>query len=193
MEIILASTSPYRQALLNRLCLKFRCVAPGVDENTLPGESPPAMAGRLALAKARNIANHNPGALVIGSDQVASVRGRITGKPGNFDTALRQLQDSAGQTVMFYTAVALVCLNRDLERFHVEPFSVGFRALSEPQITSYLRREQPYDCAGSFKAEGLGIALFEQMSGNDPTSLQGLPLIRLTELLLEAGIDVLRG
>jgi 7-methyl-GTP pyrophosphatase len=150
------------------------------------------MAGRLALSKALAIARRNPEALVIGSDQVASVAGQIIGKPGDFDTAKRQLQDSSGQAVTFYTAVALVGLRQALEQFHVELFTVHFRALSDAQIERYLHLEQPYDCAGSFKAEGLGIALFEQLSGNDPTSLEGLPLIKLTELLAGVGVDVLQ-
>lgn len=192
LEVILASTSLYRRALLARLQVEFRCIAPRTEENALDAEAPEVIALRLALSKARDVAQLNPEALVIGSDQVAAVGDQALGKPGNFHTAMRQLQDSSGQAVQFYTAVAVVCLHRKFERFHVEPFTVQFRSLSDVQIANYLRREQPYDCAGSFKAEGLGIALFEKMTGDDPTSLEGLPLIKLTELLAAAGLDVLR-
>ena len=191
MDIILASTSPYRRSLLERLQLDFRCMAPQVDEITIAGETPSDMAERLSLQKARAVACLHPNALVIGSDQVASIDGHKIGKPGTFENATAQLQESSGKEVIFYTGVALVCVARDFEQFHVEPFKVRFRALSAKQIENYLRREQPYDCAGSFKAEALGIALFEQLSGNDPTSLEGLPLIKLNELLVKAGIDVL--
>jgi septum formation protein len=191
MEIILASTSPYRRRLLERLHLKFRSISPEIDETPLLHEKPAAMAQRLARQKARSVAEHHPDAMVIGSDQVASINGSIIGKPGNFDRAKAQLQSFSGREVQFYTAVNLVCLNRNLERFHVEPFNVRFRSLNNRQIEDYLRRDQPYDCAGSFKVEGLGIVLFEGMAGNDPTSLEGLPLIRLTDLLTDAGIDIL--
>ncbi len=193
MDIILASTSPYRRRLLERLQLSFRCVAPEVDEVPLPEELPALTAQRLARLKARSVAERYPDAVVIGSDQVASVEGSILGKPGNFEKATTQLRMSAGREVRFDTAVALICLARGVERFHVEPFNVRFRTLSAEQIATYLRREQPYDCAGSIKVEGLGIALLERLIGSDPTSLEGLPLIKLTELLLEQGLDVLRG
>lgn len=192
MNIILASSSPHRRRLLERLQLCFGCISPEIDEATLSGESPAAMAERLARLKAKVVAKRFPAAIVIGSDQVASIDGHILGKPGNFDNAAEQLRRSSGRDVQFYTAVALVCLERGLERFHVEPFSVRFRTLSDRQITNYLHRERPYDCAGSFKVEGLGIALFEGLSGNDPTSIEGLPLVRLTDLLMEAGVDVLQ-
>ena len=174
MNIILASTSPYRRRLLERLQLPFRCVSPETDETPLPDEAPAALAVRLARAKAESIARLQPGALIIGSDQVASIEGSIMGKPGNFNSASAQLRSS-----------------RDQERIHVERFCVRFRALSDSQITNYLHREQPYDCAGSFKVEGLGIALFESLIGDDPTSLVGLPLIKLTALLGELGVDIL--
>ena len=150
------------------------------------------MALRLARLKAKSVAERYPGAVVIGSDQVACIEGSILGKPGSFDRAKAQLRSSSGRTVQFHTAVALVCLDRGLERLHVEPFNVRFRILNDIQITNYLRREQPYDCAGSFKIEGLGIALLEGLTGNDPTSLEGLPLIKLTELLTEVGLDILQ-
>ena len=190
-DIILASTSPYRRALLQRLQIPFHCLAPQTNESPLPDEQPPDMAVRLALAKARSLAPDDPDALIIGSDQVASVGGRIMGKPGNHAAAVAQLRASSGREVRFHTAIALVCASRQLEWFHVEPTGVYFRDLSERAIEGYLRREQPYDCAGSFKWEGLGIALFERLQGDDPTSLEGLPLIALTGLLTRAGVDVL--
>jgi len=193
MDIILASTSLYRRRLLERLKLSFRCMPPEIEEISLPGETPAAMAKRLALLKAESIAKRYPGAIVIGSDQVAVIEDSILGKPGSFDRAREQLRSSSGRAVQFHTAVALVGLDRGVERLHVEPFNVRFRMLNDIQITNYLRREQPYDCAGSFKIEGLGIALFEALTGNDPTSLEGLPLIKLTELLTEVGVDILRG
>jgi len=193
MDIILASTSTYRQRLLERLQIRFRCLAPDIDEEQLAGELPAAMALRLALAKARSVAARHPTAVVIGSDQVGCINGRILGKPGSFANAADQLRSSSGQDVEFHTAIALVCLERNVERFHVELFTVHFGPLSASQIESYLEREQPFDCAGSFKVEGLGIALFKGMTGNDPTSLEGLPLIKLTELLAEVGLDILQG
>ncbi len=191
MDIILASTSAYRRALLSRLDLPFQCMPPDVDEGALPGETPRALAARLALAKAAVIADAHPGALVIGSDQVAAIDDHVMGKPGTFERARAQLRRCSGRAVQFYTGVALLSRVRGVERCHVEPFTVRFRTLTDAQIANYLLREQPFDCAGSFKAEGLGIALFEQMQGNDPTSLEGLPLIALNALLAEAGVDVL--
>jgi septum formation protein len=193
MDIVLATTSPYRQRLFERLQLPFRCVAPNVDESPLPAEPPDALAQRLATGKARAVSALHPQAVVIGSDQVASIDGDILGKPGNFAEAARQLRRSAGREVHFFTAVSLLSPERTAEQFHVEPFCVVFRSLSDRQIADYLHREQPYDCAGSFKVEGLGIALFERLEGNDPTSLEGLPLIALTNLLLTAGVQVLEG
>lgn len=191
MEIILASTSPYRRALLQRLQVKFQCIPPCVAEDIIDGEKPAGMAARLAKSKAHAIAVLHPQALVIGSDQVAAIDDEVFGKPGNFKNAKAQLQASSGREVRFYTAVSLICLDRGLELFHVEQFSARFRALSDAHIENYLQREQPYDCAGSFKVEGLGIALFEKLVGDDPTSLEGLPLIKLTELLADAGVNVL--
>jgi len=206
MDIILASTSSYRRRLLQRLQIRFRCLPPDVEEERLPAEEAAAMAIRLALAKARAVALAHPGALVIGSDQVATHEhaasddsvarnnpggSAIIGKPGSHEAARAQLQASSGRVVCFYTGLALCCIATGLERFHVEPFRVHFRELGDKSIENYLRREQPYDCAGSFKCEGLGIALFERLEGRDPTSLEGLPLIALTGLLAEAGIAVL--
>ena len=191
MALILASTSPYRERLLRRLQMPFHCVAPQTDESPLAGEQPDALAQRLALAKARDVAAHNPGAWVIGSDQVAALEGHIMGKPGTHEMARGQLRASSGKQVKFYTGVALVGGPEQQEWFHVEHFSVYFQTLSEDSIERYLRREQPYDCAGSFKCEGLGIVLFSRLRGDDPTSLEGLPLIALTRLLRNAGLDPL--
>ena len=199
MDIILASTSPYRRHLLQRLQLPFRCLASGVDEQALAAESPAAMASRLAVAKARSVAQAHPDSLVIGSDQVAALDSpdpgapRILGKPGNHTAARAQLLACAGQVVSFYTGVAVCIAATGFEQFHVEPFRVYFRELDDKSIENYLSREQPYDCAGSFKCEGLGIALFERLEGRDPTSLEGLPLMALTDLLATAGHPVLGG
>jgi septum formation protein len=193
MDIILASSSTYRRRLLERLQIGFRCLTPDTDESRLPNESPPALSQRLAIAKARAIAEIHPDALAIGSDQVASIEGDILGKPGGFSPAVEQLRLCSGREVRFFTTVAVVSLHQGLERFHVEPFSVFFRRLSEVEIANYLHRDEPYDCAGSFKVECLGIALFKRLTGNDPTSLEGLPLIALTELLRNAGVDVFSG
>jgi len=192
MDIILASISPYRRRLLERLQIPFGCIPPEVEEIPLPDETPIALAERLARLKAVAVAKLHPDGLVIGSDQVASIDGSIIGKPGTYDRAMAQLQCCSGREVQFYTALSLVCLGRNLEEFHVEPYKVRFRKFDDSQIENYLRREQPYDCAGSFKVEGLGIALLEGMSGNDPTSLEGLPLIKLCELLSNAGVDIFR-
>ncbi|TDG14040.1 septum formation inhibitor Maf [Seongchinamella unica] len=188
MDLILASTSRYRQQLLNRLAIPFRCEAPEVDETPLPGEEPAALASRLALAKAHAIAARFPEALVLGSDQVASIDGDCIGKPGGHDAAAAQLRASSGRLVSFYTAVALVNRGQELALTRLVPFAVEFRPLAEAEIQSYLHREQPYDCAGSFKCEGLGISLFQRMAGDDPTSLEGLPLIATSALLRQAGV-----
>jgi 7-methyl-GTP pyrophosphatase len=189
MDLILASTSPYRRELLERLQYPFRCAQPNTDEKPLEDESAEQLATRLSLDKALSVARNQPHALVIGSDQVATVGGVILGKPGDHNTAAEQLGRSSGQSVTFYTGVALVCLETGFQSVHIEPFTVKFRQLGAKTIDNYLRIEQPYDCAGSFKCEGLGIALFESLSGDDPTSLQGLPLIALTTMLMEAGIN----
>lgn len=191
MDLILASTSVYRQRLLERLQLPFTSMAPEVAETAKPGEDPRLLASRLALAKASAVATRIPGALVIGSDQVASIAGVIHGKPGNFEAARAQLAASSGSTVTFYTGVALVGLDAGIQLEACVPFRVHFRELLDSEITDYLEREQPFDCAGSFKCEGLGIALFEAMEGDDPTALEGLPLIALSKMLSEAGMPVL--
>ncbi len=189
--IILASSSPYRQQLLNRLGLPFNSVSPEIDEATLPGEDARQLVIRLAKNKARAVARAQPNALIIGSDQVASLGERILTKPGNHQNAHRQLMSCSGKAVVFYTGLAL--LNSRTGQCHtcVEPFTVHFRQLTPTEVDNYLEREQPYDCAGSFKMEGLGISLFTRMEGEDPNSLVGLPLIRLIDMLSNEGINIL--
>jgi septum formation protein len=193
MNLILASTSPYRKQLLSRLQIPFTTVAPGTDEFPLPGEPAKGLVERLALAKALAVAAAYPDSLIIGGDQVAALNGQIFGKPGNYDVATAQLSQCSDNEVVFYTAIALVGLGSGVSEVIVDPFTVKFRELTALEISTYLQREQPYDCAGSFKCEGLGIALFESLSGSDPTSLEGLPLIALTTLLTNAGYPVLTG
>jgi septum formation protein len=189
--LILGSTSPYRRELLQRLGLPFECVAPEVDETPQTGEAPPAIALRLALAKARAVAQLHPGAVVIGSDQVADLRGEALGKPGNHARAVAQLQTMRGQTVVFQTAVAVVCQATGFERAALAAVVVKFRELTDDEIEAYLLRETPYDCAGSAKSEGLGIALLESIDSDDPTALIGLPLIRTCALLRACGVRLL--
>jgi septum formation protein len=191
-RLVLASTSRYRKALLERLGLPFECADPAVEERALPGEAPAATAQRLAEAKARAVAPRFARALIIGSDQVASCEGALLDKPGNHANAVRQLTAMSGRTAAFDTAVALCDTASGVVRSVVVPCRVRFRALGAAQIEDYLRREQPYDCAGSAKAEGLGIALIERIECDDPTALVGLPLIALTGLLQQAGMPVLR-
>ncbi|NMH63718.1 Maf family protein [Shewanella salipaludis] len=190
-DLILASTSEYRKQLLEKLQLPFGCCSPKVDESPLPGEGPEALVLRLAQAKARAGDRMHPGALVIGSDQVAVIEGKITGKPLNFATAVAQLTQASGKAITFYTGLALYNGATDTMTAEVEPFTVHFRTLSQAQIQNYVRREAPYYCAGSFKSEGLGIALFSRLEGRDPNTLVGLPLILLTQMLLSQGLDVL--
>ena len=189
--LILASTSPFRRELLARLGLPFAVRAPEVDENQQPGEEAPVLVARLAEWKARAVARRERGALVIGSDQAAVLDGAILGKPGDYDRATAQLRRASGRTVTFYTGLCLLDDVSDRSQVAVEEFRVVFRTLTPAMIDRYLRREQPYGCAGSFKSEGLGIALFERLEGDDPTSLIGLPLIRLTRMLEAAGVAVL--
>ena len=191
MSLILASGSPYRQRLLARLGQPFEVVSPEVDETPLDGEQPEALARRLAIAKATAIARARPDAIVIGSDQVASLDGRILGKPGTTSAAVAQLRACSARSVRFYTGLALIVPQDPEPRVHLEPYEVHFRALGESEIRDYVDRDQPLDCAGSFKWEALGIALFERMAGDDPTSLEGLPLIALTRMLGDAGYPVL--
>ena len=187
--IVLASTSPYRAALLRRLLDHFEQAAPGTDEAPLPDEPPADRAARLAEAKARAVAASHPGAVVIGSDQVADLDGRVLDKPGTVHVAHRQLAASSGREVVFHTAVCVIDLHGDATT-HVDETRVRFRDLSAEDIARYVERERPLDCAGSFKAEGLGITLFERIESTDPTALIGLPLIALARLLRATGIEL---
>ena len=191
MKLVLASTSPYRKALLEKLGLPFSTCASGVDESRRPGENVEAYVGRLALEKARAAAATRPGALIIGSDQACALDGRILGKPGGHEAARRQLRDCSGRSVDFHTGLALLDSAAGRHWLHVEPFRVRFRPLSDAEIDAYLERERPYDCAGSFKVESGGICLFEALEGRDFNSLIGLPLIALCDLLREAGLNPL--
>ena len=190
-SLILGSTSPYRRELLSRLRIPFSVQSPEVDETPLDGERPMQLAQRLALAKAKAVAEKNPNAVVIGSDQVADLNGMSLGKPGNFERAMAQLRQMSGQTVVFQTALAVVCLDSGFEQADLASVRVQFRVLSDAEIEVYLQREKPYDCAGSAKSEGLGIALLESIANDDPTALIGLPLIRTGNLLRAAGIKIL--
>ncbi len=189
--LVLGSTSRYRHELLQRLNLPFQVAAPQVDEAPLDGEAPATLAQRLALAKARAVAQQFPQAVVIGSDQVADLGGEPLGKPGTHERAVTQLRRMSGQVVVFQTALAVVCLETGFEAHDLAKVAVKFRTLSEQAIEDYLRTEEPYDCAGSAKSEGLGIALLESIDNDDPTALVGLPLIRTCRLLRAAGLPLL--
>ena len=189
--LVLGSTSRYRNALLQRLRIPFETAAPDVDEAPLPGESPRDLALRLSLAKARAVAARFPQAVVIGSDQVADLHGEPLGKPGNHANAVAQLRRMRGQTVVFQTALSVVCLETGFAQTALAPVQVLFRDLSDAEIEAYLLAEQPYDCAGSAKSEGLGISLLERIDSDDPTALIGLPLIRTCQLLRAAGVVLL--
>jgi septum formation protein len=190
--LILGSTSRYRRELLERLRMPFTAVAPDVDETPQPGEAPAALALRLAVAKAREVAARHPGAVVIGSDQVADLDGQPVGKPGNHTNAVAQLRAMRGRTVVFQTAVAVVRLDKAYEQVQLAPVTVRFRDLSDAEIEHYLLTEQPYDCAGSAKCETLGIALLDAIESDDPTALVGLPLIRTCAMLRDAGLNPLQ-
>ena len=189
--LILGSTSRYRRELLQRLQIPFDVAAPDVDEAPLPNETPRGLAERLALAKARAVASTFPHAVVIGSDQVADLNGLPLGKPGSHERAVIQLRQMRGQTVIFQTAVAVVCRESGFEQSSLAAVRVKFRELSDSEIENYLRAEQPYDCAGSAKSEGLGIALLESIESDDPTALVGLPLIRTCKMIQAAGVALL--
>lgn len=191
MQLILASTSPYRRALLERLQLPFHCIAPEVDERPRPGETAADLALRLATTKAAAVSHRFPEALVIGSDQVACLDGQLLGKPGTRQRAREQLRASSGRMVKFFTGVALARQRPAFAAAQTVPFQVHFRTLAGSEIENYLAREAPWDCTGSFKCEGLGIALFERLMGDDPSSLEGLPLIALCHLLRQAGHPVI--
>jgi septum formation protein len=189
--LILGSTSRYRKELLSRLQSPFETAAPDVDETPHSNELPKDLALRLALAKARAVAQKNPDAVVIGSDQVADLEGTPLGKPGNHTNAVLQLQRMRGKTVIFQTALSVVCMATGYERTDLASVKVKFRNLTDAEIESYLRAEEPYDCAGSAKSEGLGIALLDSIDNDDPTALVGLPLIRTCQMLREAGVKLL--
>ncbi len=183
MQLILASTSPFRKALLQKLGLPFRTAAPDVDESRLPGESPDRLVMRLSHVKAAAIANNYSNSLIIGSDQVACIDDDILGKPGTRENAIRQLQRMSGKTIVFHTGLCLFNSGNHHAQVSCELYKVHFRHLSEQQIHYYVDSEQPYNCAGSFKSEGLGITLFRRLEGDDPNTLIGLPLIRLVDML----------
>ena len=188
--LVLGSTSPYRRELLERLRIPFEVQGPEVDETPHAGEAPMALAQRLALAKAQAVAKRFPQAIVIGSDQVADLNGEPLGKPGNHANAVKQLQKMRGQTVIFQTAVSVVCLATGFAQSDLAQVKVQFRHVSDAAIEAYLQAEQPYDCAGSAKSEGLGITLLERIDNQDPTALVGLPLILTCRLLRAAGLPL---
>lgn len=190
-KLILGSTSPYRRELLSRLRVPFDTARPDVDETPLPDEAPATLARRLALAKAREVAHRFPEAVVIGSDQVADLEGQPLGKPGTHERAVAQLRRMRGQTVVFQTAVAVVCAATGFEQLDLAAVKVVFRDLDDQEIERYLRAEEPYDCAGSAKSEGLGIALLSRIDNDDPSALVGLPLIRTCHMLRAAGVPIL--
>lgn len=191
MQLVLASSSPYRKELLTRLGLPFLSISPDIDETPFAQEQGTALATRLALAKAQALAPQFPDALIIGSDQVCVRGNTLAGKPGSREAAREQLAASSGRWVEFHTALVLLDTRTGTHQIAHEVYRVKFRPLSAEEIDTYLDREQPYDCAGSFKAEGLGIALFERMEGGDFHSLIGLPLIALCRLLRDAGLNPL--
>lgn len=190
-NLLLASTSPWRRMLLEKLSLPFECAAPEVNETPLPGESARQLVTRLAQAKAQALASRFPQHLIIGSDQVCVLDGDITGKPRTEENAYRQLRKASGTIVTFYTGLALYNSANGHLQTECEPFDVHFRHLSDQEIEAYIRKENPLQCAGSFKSEGLGITLFERLEGRDPNSLVGLPLIALCQMLRREGFNPL--
>lgn len=190
--IVLASTSPFRKTILEKLNLPFECAKPNIDETALANETAIELVQRLAVEKAKAVANKFPNALIIGSDQVALSEGVILGKPHNFENGLNQLTSFSGKAVEFHTGLCVFDSATGKTLSLVELFTVHFNKLSTEDISAYLHAEQPYNCAGSFKSEGLGICLFEKLEGDDPNSLVGLPLIRLVSLLKTHGFDVLK-
>lgn len=190
-SLILASSSPFRRELLSRLRIPFEAIAPDIDETPKTGEAPPALVLRLAEAKARAIAAHRPDGLIIGSDQVAVYNGAIVSKPADHADAVKQLRAASGRTVMLYTGLVLLNAATGRIQSDVVPFGITFRELTDAQIESYLRKEEPYNCAGSVKSEGLGITLLERFDGEDPNALIGLPLIRLVRMLENEGVKII--
>ncbi len=191
MQLVLASSSPYRRALLEQLRLPFHCASPDIDETPLPGETVSALVERLALAKARALGGAYPEALIIGSDQACALDGRILGKPGNFANAKTQLLACSGRSLVFHTGLALFDARNQRWQHSLDTYTVQFRKLSAAEIVYYLEQEQPFDCAGSFKVEGLGITLFSALEGQDFNSLIGLPLLNLCAMLRTAGLNPL--
>ena len=191
MKLILASTSPFRKEILNKLGVAFDTESPHTDEQALSNETPQALVERLSIAKAKAVADKNKNALVIGSDQVSVINNEIIGKPHTHENAVKQLQNASGKTVTFYTGLCLYNTATQQFQSDVVPFNVVFRKLSDEQIESYLKKEEPYNCAGSFKSEALGIVLFEKLEGDDPNTLMGLPLIRLVKMLEKEGFSIL--
>ncbi len=191
MQLVLGSSSPFRKQLLQQLGLEFETDSPDIDETPLTDETVEEMVLRLSVAKATEIAKRHSNSLIIGSDQSALLNGKILHKPGNHETATQQLQDASGQKVVFQTGLCLYNTETNTYQSKLVPYTVTFRTLSDEMIENYLQKEQPYQCAGSFKSEGLGVALFESMQGTDPSALIGLPLIELTNMLTHEGFSVL--
>lgn len=189
--LVLGSTSPFRKSILEKLNLTFECAKPNIDETAAKGESPQALVERLAIEKAKAVASQYPDALIIGSDQVAVCEDIILGKPHNFENGVKQLSMFSNKCVTFYTGLCVYDSGNNTIKALVEPFIVHFKKLSQQEIENYLHAEKPYNCAGSFKSEGLGICLFDKLEGDDPNSLIGLPLIKLVDLLKQHGLDVL--
>lgn len=191
LPIVLASSSPYRKAILQKLHIDFETASPDINESPLKDESPEKLVKRLSEEKARAVANTHPQHLIIASDQVAVLNERIIGKPGDHEKAFQQLKQASGQTVIFHTGLCLYNSQSGSCQLEVVPYHVKFKSLTDDEITNYLNIEQPYNCAGSFKSEGLGIALFERMQGEDPNTLMGLPLIRLVSMLNNESVNII--
>ena len=191
MKLVLASTSPFRKALLDRLQVEYTCDSPDINESALAGETIEQMVTRLACEKARAVTDRHPDALIIGSDQSAVLDGEILTKSGNFDNAVRQLRNASGKRIVFQTGLCLLNSATGESQSACVPYSVEFRELTDAMIENYLKKEEPYNCAGSFKSEGLGITLFRRFEGEDPNALIGLPLIKLTEFLDNEGFSIL--
>ncbi|WP_067864860.1 Maf family protein [Neptuniibacter marinus] len=190
-NLILASSSPFRRQILDKLQLKYACISPDIDESPLANETPEDLVARLAIEKAQKVAGTEPDSLIIGSDQVAVLGNEILGKPHTHENAVKQLQKLSGHTVTFLTGLALINSKSGEVQSETVPFNVVFRTLTDEMIEHYLHAEQPYNCAGSFKSEALGIVLFERLEGEDPNTLIGLPLIRLVRMLEKEGLNVL--
>lgn len=190
LPLILGSTSPFRAEILQKLCVSFDTAAPDIDESSQDNETPTQLVERLSICKAKKVAEAHPAALIVGSDQVACVEQQILGKPHTHEKAVEQLRFLSGKTVSFHTGLCLFNSETGNTQSTVEVFKVHFRTLSDDQIERYLQNEQPYNCAGSFKSEALGISLFKKLEGDDPNTLIGLPLIRLVEFLSNEGLQI---